>query len=216
VWVLIVIMPIMVLASLAVQPQLRRLTQTSFEDGQNKQSILVETLSGLETVKAVGASGQMRKRWQKVIAHQAQIGLKTRMLSQFAGNVSNLGSQVSSIAIVAVGVYLAKDGSIGTGAIVACSMLSGRAISPLAQLAQLLTRVNQSLASYKSLKDLMSQPREHPPNVTYLPRDKIEGSIELKDVSFRYEGQQSGGLEKVSIKINPGEKVAIIGRVGSA
>ena len=137
------------------------------------------------------------------------------MLSQFAGNVSNLGSQVSSIAIVAVGVYLAKDGSIGTGAIVACSMLSGRAIAPLAQLAQLLTRVNQSLASYKSLKELMSQPREHPPNVTYLPRDKIEGSIELKDVSFRYEGQQSGGLEKVSIKINPGEKVAIIGRVGS-
>ena len=215
VWVLIVIMPIMVLASLAVQPQLRRLTQTSFEDGQNKQSILVETLSGLETVKAVGASGQMRKRWQKVIAHQAQIGLKTRMLSQFAGNVANLGSQVSTIAIVAVGVYLAKDGSIGTGAIVACSMLSGRAIAPLAQLAQLLTRVNQSLASYKSLKELMSQPREHPPNVTYLPRDKIEGSIELKDVSFRYEGQQSGGLEKVSIKINPGEKVAIIGRVGS-
>ena len=215
VWVLIVIMPIMVLASLAVQPQLRRLTQTSFEDGQNKQSILVETLSGLETVKAVGASGQMRKRWQKVIAHQAQIGLKTRMLSQFAGNVANLGSQVSSIAIVAVGVYLAKDGSIGTGAIVACSMLSGRAIAPLAQLAQLLTRVNQSLASYKSLKELMSQPREHPPNVSYLPRDKIEGSIELKDVSFRYEGQQSGGLEKVSIKINPGEKVAIIGRVGS-
>ena len=215
VWVLVVIMPLMVLASVAVQPQLRRLVQTSFEDGQSKHSVLVETLSGLETVKAVGAAGHMRKRWQKAIAHQAQIGLKTRMLSQFAGNAANLGSQVSSVAIVAVGVYLARDGSIGTGAIVACSMLSGRAISPLAQLAQLLTRVNQSLASYKALKDLMAQPREHAPNVTYIPRDRIEGAIELRDVSFRYEGQQSGGLEKVNIKINPGEKVAIIGRVGS-
>jgi ATP-binding cassette subfamily C protein LapB len=85
----------------------------------------------------------------------------------------------------------------------------------LAQLAQLLTRVNQSLASYKALKDLMAQPREHAPNVTYIPRERIEGAIELRDVSFRYEGQQSGGLEKVSIKIAPGEKVAIIGRVGS-
>lgn len=215
VWVLVVIMPLMVLASVAVQPQLRRLVQTSFEDGQSKHSVLVETLSGLETVKAVGAAGHMRKRWQKAIAHQAQIGLKTRMLSQFAGNAANLGSQVATVAIVAVGVYMARDGSIGTGAIVACSMLSGRAISPLAQLAQLLTRVNQSLASYKALKDLMAQPREHAPNVTYIPRERIEGSIELRDVSFRYEGQQSGGLEKVSIKIAPGEKVAIIGRVGS-
>ena len=215
VWVLVVIMPLMVLASVAVQPQLRRLVQTSFEDGQSKHSVLVETLSGLETVKAVGAAGHMRKRWQKAIAHQAQIGLKTRMLSQFAGNAANLGSQVATVAIVAVGVYLARDGSIGTGAIVACSMLSGRAISPLAQLAQLLTRVNQSLASYKALKDLMAQPREHAPNVTYIPRERIEGAIELRDVSFRYEGQQSGGLEKVSIKIAPGEKVAIIGRVGS-
>lgn len=215
VFVLLAIMPIMVLASLAVQPQLRRLVQTSFEDGQSKHSVLVETLSGLETVKAVGAAGQMRKRWQKAIAHQAQVGLKTRMLSQFAGNVANLGSQVSSVAIVAVGVYLARDGSIGTGAIVACSMLSGRAISPLAQLAQLLTRVNQSLSSYKALKDLMSQPREHAPNTTYIPRQEVKGAIELKDVSFRYAGQQAGGLDKVSLKIEPGEKVAIIGRVGS-
>jgi len=213
--VLVIIIPIMVLASLAVQPQLRRLVQTSFEDGQSKHSVLVETLSGLETVKALGAAGQMRKRWQKAIAHQAQIGLKTRMLSQFAGNVANLGSQVSTVAIVAVGVYLARDGSIGTGAIVACSMLAGRAISPLAQLAQLLTRVNQSLASYKALKDLMSQPREHAPNTTYIPRQEVQGAIELREVSFRYAGQQSGGLDKVSLRIEPGEKVAIIGRVGS-
>jgi ATP-binding cassette subfamily C protein LapB len=157
----------------------------------------------------------MRKRWQKAIAHQSQIGLKTRMLSQLAGNAANLGMQASSVAVVAVGVYLARDGSIGTGAIVACSMLSGRAIQPFAQLAQLLTRLNQCVVSYKSLKTLMSLPREHAPNVNYIPRGRIQGAIELRDVSFRYEGQQSGGLEKISIKINPGEKIAIIGRVGS-
>ena len=215
VWVLVIIMPLMILSSLVVQPKLRELVQTSFEDGQNKHSILVETLTGLETVKAVGAGAQMRHRWQKAIAHQAQIGLKTRMLSQFAGNAANLGSQLSSIAMVAFGVYLARDGSIGTGAIVACSMLSGRAIAPLSQLAQLLTRVNQSLASYKALKDLMEQAREHPPNVNFVPRHHVNGDIEFKNVSFKYPGQQTGGLDNISFRIKAGEKVGIIGRVGS-
>lgn len=137
------------------------------------------------------------------------------MLSQFAGNAANLGTQLSSIAIVAFGVYLARDGSIGTGAIVACSILSGRAIAPLAQLAQLLTRVNQSLASYKALKDLMGQAREHPPNVNFVPRHHVNGDIEFKNVSFRYPDQQTGGLDNVSFRIKAGEKVAIIGRVGS-
>lgn len=215
VWVLLIIIPIMVAASLVVQPQLRRLVQTSFEDGQSKHGVLVETLSGLETVKAIGAGAQMRHRWQKAIAHQAQIGLKTRMLSQFAGNVANFGAQAASIAIVSFGVFLARDGSIGTGAIVACSMLAGKTIAPLAQLAQLVTRINQSLSSYKALKELMESPREHPPQTTFIPREKILGEIEFRNVSFNYPGQQSGGLDKVSFKIKAGEKVAILGRVGS-
>ena len=213
--VLLLTIPIIILASLAVQPQLRRLVQTSFEDGQNKHSILIETLTGLETVKAAGAGAQMRQRWQKAIAHQAQIGLQTRLLSQVAGNVANFCSQAVSIAVVTYGVFLARDGSVGTGAIVACSMLAGKVVSPLAQLAQLLTRLNQSMASYKALKDLMAQPREHPPGVTFMHHGAVRGEIELRNVSFRYPGQQSGGLEGISFRIRAGEKVGIIGRVGS-
>jgi ATP-binding cassette subfamily C protein LapB len=215
VWVLVIIIPIMILASLAVQPQLSKLVQTSFEDGQTKHAVLVETLSGLETIKAVGAGAQMRHRWQKAIAHQAQVGLKTRMLSQFAGNVASLGAQASTIAVVSVGVYLARDGSIGTGAIVACSMLAGKAVAPLAQLAQLMTRVNQSISSYKALRELMAAPREHPPSAQFLPHTRIRGELEFRDVSFKYPGQQTGGLDAMSFRIRPGEKVAFIGRVGS-
>ncbi len=215
VWVLVIIIPVMIAASLVVQPELKRLVQTSFEDGQTKHGVLVETLNGLETVKAIGAGAQMRHRWQKAIAHQAQIGLRTRMLSQFAGNVANFGSQAATIAIVSYGVFLARDGSIGTGAIVACSMLAGKAIAPLSQLAQLVTRINQSLSSYKALKDLMESPREHPPQTTFIPRERIAGDIEFRNVSFQYPGQQSGGLDKVSFTIKAGEKVAILGRLGS-
>jgi len=215
VWVLLIIIPVMVAASLVVQPQLKRLVQTSFEDGQTKHGVLVETLSGLETVKAIGAGAQMRHRWQKAIAHQAKIGLKTRMLSQFAGNVTNFGSQAATIAIVSYGVFLARDGSIGTGAIVACSMLASKAIAPLAQLAQLITRINQSLSSYKALKELMESPREHPPQTAFIPRTEVKGEIEFRNVSFTYPGQQAGGLSNVSFKIKAGEKVALLGRVGS-
>ncbi len=213
--VILATIPIIILASLGVQPQLRRLVQTSFEDGQTKHSILVETLTGLETVKATGAGAQMRQRWQKAIAHQAQIGLQTRMLSQLAGNVANFCSQGISIAVVTYGVFLARDGTIGTGAIVACSMLAGKIISPLAQLAQLLTRMNQSMASYKALKELMEQPREHPPGVSFIHHGDVRGEIELRNVSFRYPGQQAGGLEGINFRIAAGEKVGIIGRVGS-
>lgn len=215
VWVLAIIIPVMIVASLAVQPQLRKLVQTSFEDGQTKHAVLVETLSGLETVKAIGAGAQMRHRWQKAIAHQAQIGLKTRMLSQFAGNVSNLGAQAATVAVVSVGVFLAQDGSIGTGAIVACSMLAGKAIAPLAQLAQLMTRINQSISSYKALRELMAAPREHPPNAQFIPHGRLRGEVEFRQVGFQYPGQQTGGLQGMSFKIAPGEKVAFIGRVGS-
>jgi len=205
----------MILASLAVQPSLRRLITASQEDGHNKHAILVETISGLETVKAIGASSIMRQRWQKAVTHQSQIGLKSRLLAQLAGNIANLASQSVQVGIVTVGVFLSKDGSIGFGAIIACTLLAGRAIAPLAQFTQLLTRINQSLASYRSLNALMSQPREHKNKAAYLNRPVWQGSIEFRDVSFNYPGQSQGGLQNISFKIEAGEKVAIVGKVGS-
>jgi len=101
------------------------------------------------------------------------------------------------------------------GAIIACSILAGRAIAPLAQLAQLLTRANQSYASYKALAKLMNEPREHQPSRQLMPRESLDGTIELRGVSFSYPQQQAGGLNGVSLKISAGERVAIVGRVGS-
>lgn len=207
--------PLVIGVSLAVQPQLRRLVQTGHEDGQSKQSVVVETLNGLEAIKSLGAGPLMRRRWQDAVAHQSEVGLKTRLLAQVAGNTANLASQAVWVATVAMGVFLVRDGQIGSGAIVACSMLAGRTIAPLAQLAQLMTRLNQSLVSYRSLRTLMEQPREHRQNAAYLRRDRLQGEIELHNVSFAYPGQKQGGLKGVSLRIRPGERVAILGRVGS-
>lgn len=211
----LVILLAMLVVGLALQPMLRRLVQVGYEDGQQKHAVLVETLSGLETVKALGAGAMLRKRWQSAIAHQARVGLKTRFVAQLAGNFANLCAQASQIAIVAVGALLVAKGQITMGAIFACTMLAGKAIMPLAQLAQLLTRANQCWSSYKALQRLMAEPREHDPQKSYFPRDTFRGEFEFRNVSFRYPGQRSGGLDKVSFKIQAGERVAIIGRAGS-
>ena len=215
VYVPLILIPAMLLVGVALQPAMRRLVQTGYEDGQTKHSVLVESIAGLETIKALGAGPVMRGRWQRAIAHQARVGLKTRFLAQFAGNFANFVSQVSQVAIVSMGVFLVAKGQIGMGAIIACSILAGRAIAPLAQLAQLLTRANQSYASYKALAKLMNEPREHQPSRQLMPRESLDGSIELRGVSFSYPQQQAGGLNGVSLKINAGERVAIVGRVGS-
>jgi ATP-binding cassette subfamily C protein LapB len=216
----IVLIPILaisvvVIASLAVHPKLKKLTQTSFDDGQTKQGVAIETLQGIETIKAIGAGAIMRRRWQDVTKHQSAVGLKTRMYSQLAGNISNTSNQFVSVLTVTVGVFLMMDNQIGTGAIVAASMLAGRAVAPFAQLVQLLTRLNQSIASYKSLSNLMQQPREHTQNAAYLNRPEWLGGIEFRDVSFKYAQQKQGGLTNISFQIKPGERVAIIGKVGS-
>ncbi len=207
--------PLMLGASLIVQPRLKRLIQSTYEDGNRKQTILVETIGGLETVKALGAGAIMRRRWQEAVTHQSEIGLQSRMLSQFAGNIANLAQQLVQVGVVTMGFFLVGEGKIGFGAIIACTILSGRAISPLAQFSQLLTRVNQSLASYKALRQLMSAPREHAHNAQFVARNELKGRIEFREVTFSYPDAASPALDNVSFTIEPGERVAILGRIGS-
>ena len=214
-WVPVVSIVLMFAAGLALQPSMKSQSQTSQEDSQTKQAVLVETLYGLETIKALGAGAVMRRRWQESVAHQARIGLKTRFLATVGANWANLVFMTSQVATVTVGVFLAMDGKLGSGAIIAGSILCGRAIQPFSQLSQLMIRMNQSLASYKALCKVMAMPREHVPGQPRMAYSRLRGSIELSEVSFRYPGQQQPILDKVSLRIEPGERVAIIGRVGS-
>ena len=214
-WVPVVAIALMFIGGLLLQPSMKRQSQTSQEDSQSKQAVLVETLYGLETIKALGAGAVMRRRWQESVAHQAQVGMQTRFLATLAANWANMVFMVSQVATVTIGVFLAMEGKLGAGAIIAGSILCGRAIQPLSQLSQLMIRMNQSLASYKALCQVMGLPREHVPGQPRLAYNRLRGSIELSEVSFRYPGQQMPILDKVTLRIEPGERVAIIGRVGS-
>lgn len=214
-YVPLVAIPVMLLAGLAVQPQLKRLTQESQQDGHHKHAILVETISGLETIKSLGAGSLMRRRWQDAVVHQSHVGLKSRMLAQIATNVANLSQQFVQVLVVTVGALLVHKGELGFGAIIACTILSGRAIAPVAQITQLLTRLNQTLVSYRSLSQVMQQEREHAHGRVYMSRPEFKGAIEFRNVTFTYPGASKPTLQDVSFSIAPGDKVAIVGKVGS-
>ncbi|MBV5346228.1 MAG: ATP-binding cassette domain-containing protein, partial [Rhodoferax sp.] len=165
--------------------------------------------------KSLGAGGLMRRRWQDAVTHQSNVGLKSRMLAQLATNIANMAQQFVQVGVVALGAFLVRDGQLGFGAIIACTILAGRAIAPIAQITQLLTRMNQTLVSYRALSHLMQQEREHQHGKVFMDRPDFKGGIEFRNVTFTYPGASRPTLEGVSFQIAPGEKVAVVGKVGS-
>lgn len=207
--------PVVLIVGIAVQPILARLAEQNFSDGQSKQSVLVETLAGLETIKAAGAARRMRARWEEAIARQSEHGLKSRAVTQFAINATAFTQQAAQVMIVFYGVFLITEGQTSMGALIACVILTGRTLAPLAQLAQTLTRLNQARTSYRNLDRLMRAESERPEGRHWISRPKLEGAITFEDVHFAYPEQSVDALRGVSFEIKPGEKVAILGRIGS-
>ncbi|MCC5999277.1 MAG: type I secretion system permease/ATPase [Pararhodobacter sp.] len=207
--------PLVLIVGIAVQPVLSRLAEKSFADGQSKQGVLVETVSGLETIKAAGAQRRMRARWEEAIARQSDHGLKSRAVTQFAINATATTQQAAQVMIVFYGVFLITAGEVSMGALIASVILTGRTLAPLAQLAQTLTRFNQARTSYRSLDALMRADSERPEGRNWISRPRLEGEISFDGVSFAYPDAQIDALRDVTFTIKPGEKVAVLGRIGS-
>lgn len=203
------------LITLYMQPRMKKIAERSLEDAHNKHSVLVETLSGLETVKLLGAGGILRRRFKTVLARQSSISEESKRQTFFSSNLTQEIQQGVQIAVVAVGALAVSSGDFGFGAIIACTILSGKALLPFAQLAQLLSRLNQIVSGYKSLDELMSQPVEHENKKQFIKRGRYKGAIRFENVSFSYPDSPQAALKDVSLEISAGDKVAIVGRVGS-
>lgn len=207
--------PITLLSGLLAQPFLSRYARESSVDGQTKQSVLMETLTGMETLKTTGAEPVMRARWDDTVRAQADSSGKTRLVSQGTVNLTLLVQQIAQVAIVFYGVFLIRDGVISMGALIACVILTGKTLAPLSQLAQVLTRLNQARVAYGQIDALMQQEVEREAGRRYLSRRTIAGQIEFKGVSFAYDEALGSILKDIDLSIKPGEKVAILGPVGS-
>lgn len=206
--------PIVIFAGLIIQPFLARIAERSMQTNMSKQSVLIETLNGLETVQATGSGRLMRKRFEDASKAQSELGLKNRMLSQFAINSAASVQQVAQIATIFFGVFLIQDGVVTMGAMIAAVILGGRTLSPLSQLASALSRANSARQAYKSLSDLMRPDGTERHNAK-LSRPKMSGSIELKNLSYSFPDAPEPTIKNLSLKITPGQRVAIVGRMGS-
>jgi ATP-binding cassette subfamily C protein LapB len=209
--------PIVMFAGLVIQPFLARIAAASMDTAMSKQSVLVETLNGLETVQATGSGRLMRRRFEEASDSQSDLGLRSRLLSQFAINAATSVQQLAQIAIIFYGVFLIQDGAITMGAMIAAVILSGKTLAPLSQLAQALTRTNSARQAYRTLDKLMRPEDDGTGAETgqRVSRPRLRGDIEFQGVSYTFPGARQPIISNLSIKIPAGQKVALLGRMGS-
>jgi ATP-binding cassette subfamily C protein LapB len=166
-------------------------------------------------VRAVGGEARMQTAWERSVAATARSGEDVHFWSSLALTAASTAQQITSFLMIAVGVFLILDGKLSVGALVAANMLAGRVLSPIAGIAAVITRATQTFTSLKAIERLMLLERERPPERTYIARKIATGSIAFNGVTFRYPNAAVNALEHVSFAIQPGERVGIIGRVGS-
>jgi len=216
----IVLVPIigiglLIVHAFLIQGPLRKSIEEGSRLASQKYANLIESLAGLETVKVFGAQGQFQFRWEEAVAHMSNWNIKTRRITDSIQNTAGFVQQASNIGMIIVGVYLIAAGDLSMGGLIASTMLSGRAVGPLVQLSLLSTRYNQAKSAMTIIEQVMEMPDEQEAGKRYIHRPIIQGKIELDRVTFNYPDSEIASVRDVSLTINPGEKVAIIGRIGS-
>ena len=214
-YVFLTAVPLVIIVGLGIQPFLAKITQGSVESGMNKQAVLVETLNGLETVNATGSGKLMRKRYEDALNNQADSGNKIRFLSMFIVNFAASVQQYAQVGAIFFGVYLIVEGQITQGALIGAVILGGRTMSPLSQLANTLSRVNGALTAYRNLAKLIGSKVNADANLSPISRPTFNGEIEFKNVTYSFAGAKQPTINNISFKIIPGQKVALVGKMGS-
>ena len=214
-WIPLLMLPVMVGIGFLIQRPLDRAMRRMQAESAARHGILVESLNGIETVRAVGGESRVQTVWERSVAATARSGEDVQFWASLAMTAASVASQLCSLLLVVAGVFLILDGKLSVGALVAANMLSGRILGPIAGIAGVMTRATQTTSALRSIDRLMGLERERPPEKIYVAREIKQGRIQFKNVSFSYPGTQTKALDNVSFEIKAGEKVGIIGRVGS-
>jgi ATP-binding cassette subfamily C protein LapB len=209
-----IMVPLVILVGWLTHPALERLSARAMGEGLLKQSVLVEAIGGLETVKTAGAAPLLTKRWHKAVEQHSDSSLRQRLVGAIGVTFATSAGTISYAGVVIVGVGMIAERELTMGGLIACSILAGRAIAPLAQISQLLSRLTQTRTAYRQINEMMQMPPEGPEGEAIKLRN-VEGRIEFRNIGFRYPGAPERALDALSFTVNPGEHVALLGRVGS-
>ncbi|GAB1434364.1 type I secretion system permease/ATPase [Sphaerotilus sulfidivorans] len=198
-----------------LQHRLHELSESTYQASAQRNATLVEALTGIETIKTQAAEGVIQARWERVNLFLARTNVRMRALSSHASYGTQWLSQIVSLSVILIGVHLISQRELTMGALIACTTLASRALAPAGQIVGLLMQYQGARTALESLDRIMAQPVEREPGAAFLHRREIRGDIELRDVRFAYPGRDDPVLDGISLKIARGEKVALIGRVGS-
>ncbi len=207
--------PVAMGLALFIQVRLRDTVQKSLSLGAVRQALLIETLGGLETLKACGAESERQYQWEHTNGAIARLDAHARNLSALASNGTLFIQQFCGMATIVAGVYSIIAGNLSVGALVASYMLGSRVLAPLGQIAGLITRYQQAQLTMRSTDALMSLPQERQPEHQALDHTTLQGGVSISHATFRYAGQTAPALNDVNCVLKPGERIGIIGRSGS-
>ncbi|WP_341922298.1 type I secretion system permease/ATPase [Polaromonas sp. YR568] len=212
--IVLVSLPLYFGLSLAVVPVLRKRLDTKFARSAENQAMLVETVTGIQTVKATALEPAFARRWDKQLAAYVSASFKTQNLASVAHEGVNLIGKLVNAATLWYGAHLVMDNQLTVGQFVAFNMFAGRVSQPIMRMAQLWTDFQQTGISVARLGDILNTRTEVPPtSAAQLP--PVKGRITLDNVTFRYRPEAAPVLGGISLDIKPGEVIGIVGRSGS-
>jgi ATP-binding cassette subfamily C protein LapB len=215
VWIPVAAFPLALGIGHLLQKPLTETLQRTMALGAERQSSVIETLSGLDGIKVNNAESERQYHWEQTIGTISRLELRVKVLSGLAMNLTFLIQQLAGVVLICFGVFQIIDGNLSMGGLIACYMLNTRALTPLSQLSGLLTRYQQAKVTMVSINQMMDLPQERNFEERPMSRQVLQGGIEFRNLDFTYPNQQNQALRGLNLTIRPGERIGIIGRSGS-
>lgn len=215
VWVPILAALLILGIGVASQWPIRKAIERYQHESVQKFAFSIEAVERLETIQALGATPLVQSRWERLCATAARSAMESRLLSSGALNLTQFVQQTAGTVLILWGVYLILDNRFSSGALIGCSILAGRALAPMAQVAGLMTRWQQARLAFSSLERIMQLPTAYDPQRNYLQMARAQGAYRLSDVGFSYPRSEHFALRIPRLEIAPGERIAVMGPVGS-
>jgi len=214
-WIVIGSFPLYVAISVGVTPAFRRRLEEKFDRGAENQAFLVESVTGIETLKAMAVEPQMQRRWEEQLAGYVQSSFRVLSLGNWASQAVQFISKIVTALTLYFGAYLVIDGNLTVGELIAFNMLAGRVAQPVLRLAQIWQDFHQARVSIARLGDILNATPEPAYNPARAALPAIRGDVVFDHVTFRYRPDGAEVLHDVSLKISAGQMVGIVGPSGS-
>ena len=211
----LVAVPVVIIGGLLIQAPLRNAVKKTNAGNAHKHGVLIEAIAGLDTIKSLGAEGRMQRDWEAYSGESAQLGARVKFLSGLGIHFAQFIQQAVTVGVVIVGVYQIANNDLTMGGLIASTILTGRIMAPLGQIAGLVARLHHAAAARASIDEIMNLPVDRPAGKQFLSRPALAGRISFQDVSFFYPDTQTPAVKGLSFSVDPGERLAIMGPIGS-